>query len=452
MKVSYLSAGAVVLFAAAASVSVDAFAPSLFQAPKTAPSKTEGVEIELPDFDELFDRIKKVSPLARQVIEDDGTGKRGFEHVNDSSDMKWKSIERRAKNTVHQIDKVDNYMKLGPPLLRFRASLKGPCIGKPFADFIMTLDERERWDDQIASVDELYPIDVAETSHLIGEGKFGDCSRLGVGYCKTKAAFGISPREQLTICGVQDFADGSVVIWGTEMEEDHNHLLPEGKRHTRAKSHIFCTTLTPTGDDTFDAEYILQMETGGLPAFITTPVMIDTVKSLFRHAEAFYAGGEGSELELYLSENTKAAEQQERLAVSEEKEAEQDHLLVLQAESAAQEATPEVVAEAKKELFRLDTPAMEVIGAEEEPNVVAKAAPTSHTLVVPEHEHHDLMTDDEHDRLVKTHAMVMIHDDKPKSMMRRAVTKAASKAAAAKSLLRTVRDSFAEKVVIRDAD
>ena len=34
-----------------------------------APSKTRGVEIEMPDFDELFRRIQKVSPLARLAIE-----------------------------------------------------------------------------------------------------------------------------------------------------------------------------------------------------------------------------------------------------------------------------------------------------------------------------------------------------------------------------------------------
>ena len=36
---------------------------------RTTPSKTEGVEIELPDFDELFGRIKEVSPLAAMAID-----------------------------------------------------------------------------------------------------------------------------------------------------------------------------------------------------------------------------------------------------------------------------------------------------------------------------------------------------------------------------------------------
>ena len=50
--------------------SIDAFAPSLFQqGQRTVPTQTEGVSLDLPDFDELFDRFKKVSPLARQAID-----------------------------------------------------------------------------------------------------------------------------------------------------------------------------------------------------------------------------------------------------------------------------------------------------------------------------------------------------------------------------------------------
>jgi hypothetical protein len=53
-------------------------APSI-QKTRTAPSKTEGVEIELPNFDELFNRIQQVSPLARLAIEG-GTG--GFSNCD----------------------------------------------------------------------------------------------------------------------------------------------------------------------------------------------------------------------------------------------------------------------------------------------------------------------------------------------------------------------------------
>ncbi len=41
---------------------------------RTTPSKTDGVEIELPDFDELFHRIVEVSPLAGLAISGEGGG------------------------------------------------------------------------------------------------------------------------------------------------------------------------------------------------------------------------------------------------------------------------------------------------------------------------------------------------------------------------------------------
>ena len=52
---------------------------------KTAPSQIEGVEIELPDFDELFNRIQQVSPLARLAMEG-GTG--GFANADYTGELK----------------------------------------------------------------------------------------------------------------------------------------------------------------------------------------------------------------------------------------------------------------------------------------------------------------------------------------------------------------------------
>lgn len=62
----------------------NAFTNAIFQesvtAQRTAPSKIEGVEIELPNFDELFGRIQQVSPLARVVMQRaSNDDKRGFE-------------------------------------------------------------------------------------------------------------------------------------------------------------------------------------------------------------------------------------------------------------------------------------------------------------------------------------------------------------------------------------
>ena len=71
-------------------LSVDGFSSVLFQeapaARQTFPSKTNGVEIELPDFDELFGRAMQVSPLARAAIESAQTltEKRGFEAAGET--------------------------------------------------------------------------------------------------------------------------------------------------------------------------------------------------------------------------------------------------------------------------------------------------------------------------------------------------------------------------------
>jgi hypothetical protein len=182
--------------------------------------------------------------------------------------------------------------------------MSGPCVGECFGSFIMDLEERKKWDAQIENVYEIYPINDLDSANIaMGFGRYGDCSRLGVGYCKTKANLGITPREQLTLCGIQDFSDGSCMIWGVEMEEWHDHLMPGEQRFTRGKSHLFSTTLTPTGDNSFDVEYVLQLEIGGkLPVWLTAPIVIDSVKALFKKAESFFGEGEGGALDKYLQE------------------------------------------------------------------------------------------------------------------------------------------------------
>ena len=68
-------------------LSVDAFSSALFQEVPAlkimAPSVHDGVDIELPNFDELFGRIQHVSPLARQVISGSASGQSGFAYIND---------------------------------------------------------------------------------------------------------------------------------------------------------------------------------------------------------------------------------------------------------------------------------------------------------------------------------------------------------------------------------
>jgi len=304
------------LVAAAALPAVcSAFSSTLFQElptlQKTAPSKHNGVDIELPDFDELFDRIQRVSPLARQAIEGSGGGFQTMDHHKSvSPELPWKTMEDTPRRVVQTIEKIDNFQGRPAPLLRFRSTLEGPCLGPLFARFIMDLDQREKWDAQIANVYEAYPINDLDSANIAMQfGKYGDCSRLGIGYCQTKANLGIAPREQLTLCGIQDFPNGASIIWGTEMEDWHNHLLPEGPRFPRAKSHIFSTTLVPTSETTMDVEYVLQLESGGnLPTWLTTPVIVDSVKKLFVTARSCFQG-EGSTLSDYLQEQKKKEEQ-----------------------------------------------------------------------------------------------------------------------------------------------
>lgn len=261
---------------------------------KTTPSKTDGVEIEIPNFDELFNRIREVSPLADMACEGD-TG--SFEDADEKygSDLKWKRVERKPRNTVFQIDKIDNFQGLGCPIVRFRATIQGPCVGVKFARFIMDLEERAKWDPQIDQVDEIYPIYDVDAANIAMGWKYGDCKRLGIGYCQTKSNPIVDGREQLILCGIQDFSttNNATVIWGTELEEWHNHLMPDCERHTRAKSHLFSTTLMPVSPTEFHVEYILQLEVGGkIPSFLTTPILVETVKQMFKYAKKTFADEE----------------------------------------------------------------------------------------------------------------------------------------------------------------
>ena len=79
-----------------------AFSSPIFQEAttlqRTTPSKTNGVEIELPDFDEMFGRIQAVSPLARLAVTGGGTGKGGgFAAVDDSSESTLSFFLSREK-------------------------------------------------------------------------------------------------------------------------------------------------------------------------------------------------------------------------------------------------------------------------------------------------------------------------------------------------------------------
>jgi hypothetical protein len=137
----------------------------------------------------------------------------------------------------------------------------------------------------------VYTADFDTVDDLNGH-KYGKTSLLGVGYVKTKQSV-VSPREQLTLCGLQTFPSGASILWGIELEEDQNHLFPKDqtRRKQRSTSHLFSTTIVPTGENTFDVEYVLQIEIGGFPGWLTGPIAIETVKGMFRFADGYFRGG-----------------------------------------------------------------------------------------------------------------------------------------------------------------
>jgi hypothetical protein len=299
-----------------------------------------GVDLELPHLPYVFDRILQVSPLARKVMTTTtatGSDARSSMRAATSSTAEygatpghlWKLVE---SSPLAHIDKIDSYQgrKASAPLLRFRSTLEGPCLGECFASFIMDYDHRKQWDAQIDQVYEAHSVthQLQEVQQHMLEAQrkhhhhnqdvnWGVCSRFGVGYCRTKASI-VSPREQLTMCGIQDFEDGSCLIWGVEMDQPrHEPLMPRdnnnngnGKKLTRAKSHLFCTTLSPRPDTassaggrmSFDVEYVLQLEIGGkIPSWISGPVVTENVKQLLKCASSFYAGTDPQRgLEAYL--------------------------------------------------------------------------------------------------------------------------------------------------------
>ena len=85
----------------AAAASVDAFSSALFQETPalktTAPSLHDGVDVELPDFDELFNRIQQVSPLARQVINGATPVQRGFDFIDETCKFPYRADNSEEK-------------------------------------------------------------------------------------------------------------------------------------------------------------------------------------------------------------------------------------------------------------------------------------------------------------------------------------------------------------------
>ena len=179
----------------------------------------------------------------------------------------------------------------------FRSSLTGPSNTKQraicFSELVSTGDLRQRWDATNAIVDTIYNAANLKELEDIQEHKYGELALFGIGYVKTKQSV-VSPREQLTLCGLQHFPkSGAAIVWGIELEEDQNYLFPkeQTKRQPRTTSHLFSTTLIPTGEYTFDVEYVLQVEIGGFPGWLTGPVVAETVKKMFTFADGYFKSG-----------------------------------------------------------------------------------------------------------------------------------------------------------------
>lgn len=278
---------------------VPAFGSPKYFTDKYIPADKPGTVLKVPDFDALFDEICKVSPLAKQAFAEDDPG--GIKAIDETADVyMWKVIDSNPNRLVSHIDKIDNFQDKGVPLLRCRSSLRGPTKKRAecFSELISTTSLRQKWDATNAFVDTIYSAADLQVVEDLQGGKYGKPSLFGIGYVRTKQSV-VSPREQLTLCGLQNFPSGASVIWGVELEEDQNHLFPknEPNRKPRSTSHLWSTTLIPTGEDTFDVEYILQLEVGGFPGWLTGPVVIETVKKMFRFAEGYFRSGlEGGEL------------------------------------------------------------------------------------------------------------------------------------------------------------
>jgi len=214
--------------------------------------------------------------------------------LTDESPLKWKNVEAKKKATVHRIDKCEHYNGEKFPVVRFRSSIKGPCLGLKMVEYIMNIDERAQWDPQIDALTDMYIANNLDDVNAVLPDEYGNCAMFGIGYTRTKRYLVVDGREQLTLCGLQEFANGGALIWGVEIEERHDALFPQDqKRHTRAKTCLYSTALVPTGEGTFDAEYILQLDPGGnLPSFLTTPIMIDSVKTMFSQAKRDFGDGD----------------------------------------------------------------------------------------------------------------------------------------------------------------
>lgn len=270
---------------------ITAFGDPKYFSDKYIPANKPGVELKVPQFEAFFDEICKISPLAKQAMTEDKPG--GLKAIASSADVyKWKVSEDNPNRLVSHVDKIDGFDKKGEPLLRFRSSMTGPAKKRAelFSDLVSVTEMRQRWDATNAMVDTIYSAADMKEVEQIQDHKYGKVLLFGIGYVKTKKTV-VSPREQMTLCGLQEFPSGASITWGVELEEDQDYLFPEGKRSPRSTSHIFSQTLIPTGENTFDVEYCIQLEVGGFPGWLSGPIVVDSIKKMFNFADKYFKSG-----------------------------------------------------------------------------------------------------------------------------------------------------------------
>ena len=230
------------------------------------------------------------------------------EKLSGNEAFKWKNLEShkdKDQHLIHKIEKIDNFQGLPAPLLRFRSRMHGPAQsrGERFSHLLTDFDARTKWDPNLAEVYEKCPIPHMSCADTAMENKFGNTVRFGLGYVRTKKNL-VSSREQLTLCGVQDFTDsGASIVWGVELEDDQDHLMPGNERLIRSRTHLFSATLVPVGKDTFDCEYAIQLEVGKFPQWLAGPALKEFIKGLFRYSSKYFEGGLGDgELAIHLED------------------------------------------------------------------------------------------------------------------------------------------------------
>ena len=135
----------------------------------------------------LFSRIAEISPLAKQILEGRPLG--GFRDLDMTPDsLVWKTAEKNEKRLVHEIERIDNFEGTHTPLIRMRSRLRGPerDRGDRFSRLLTDQEFRVQWDPNCAEIYEMYLADDISDIELVMEGKFGECRKFGLGYCRTK--------------------------------------------------------------------------------------------------------------------------------------------------------------------------------------------------------------------------------------------------------------------------